>query len=785
MTQGKNKIGKWSACIKSWDGYPPFVKWGIGAFLLSVVAFVLYVGYLDSLIREKFEGNLWSLPAVVYARPLELYPELAISITELEDELQLAGYRQDRRAEDPGGYDRQEGVIHLVTREFNFPDGVEKSGKYTLQFTNDTLAGISRTDSGEVVNGLRLDPARIGSFHPKQHEDRIVLSRAELPELLVESLLAVEDNNFFRHWGLDPRAILRALLANTMAGETVQGGSTLTQQLVKNFFLTNERTLWRKANEAIMALLLEAHYDKNEILTAYVNEIFLGQDGGRAVHGFGLASFFYFRRDLKDLSPAQIATLVGMVQGPSYYNPRKYSERCLKRRQVVLEVMRTKKVIDERTYEMAKSAPLDTQEVTGNAFNRFPAFLDLVRRQLAEDYPEEALTSEGMKIFSTLDPHVQKVVEQQFAATISRLERNTGKRGLNGAVIVTRREDGEILAVVGGRNFLQSGFNRALIARRQVGSLIKPAIYLAALGKGYTLATPVDDTALTLANQGGKPWTPANFDRTEHGRIPMYLGLAYSMNLATVRIGMDVGVEEVVRTLKDLGVNGDFPAYPSFLLGAVSLTPLEVTQMYQTLAAGGFYLPQRVISSVLAADNTLVKRFGLSVEQRFLPEQVYLLNSMLQHVVSEGTAKNLSRFMSPSYNVAGKTGTSDDLRDSWFAGFTGDQLAVVWLGNDDNTSTGLTGASGALEVWGEIMRALHPQPLDLVEPEGIEWQWLKPATFERSSSPFLFAREQVKLPFIALASPAIGGSSENNPQDSPVNGVDGVMKKIINWFNRR
>ncbi|MDH3542921.1 MAG: transglycosylase domain-containing protein, partial [Desulfobulbaceae bacterium] len=458
------------------------MKWGIGAFLLSVVAFVLYVGYLDSLIRKKFEGNLWSLPAVVYARPLELYPELAISIPELEDELQLAGYRQDRRAEDPGGYDRQEGVIHLVTREFNFPDGVEKSGKYTLQFTNDTLAGISRTDSGEVVNGLRLDPARIGSFHPKQHEDRIVLSRAELPELLVESLLAVEDNNFFRHWGLDPRAILRALLANTMAGETVQGGSTLTQQLVKNFFLTNERTLWRKANEAIMALLLEAHYDKNEILTAYVNEIFLGQDGGRAVHGFGLASFFYFRRDLKDLSPAQIATLVGMVQGPSYYNPRKYSERCLKRRQVVLEVMRTKKVIDERTYEMAKSAPLDTQEVTGNAFNRFPAFLDLVRRQLAEDYPEEALTSEGMKIFSTLDPHVQKVVEQQFAATISRLERNTGKRGLNGAVIVTRREDGEILAVVGGRNFLQSGFNRALVARRQVGSLIKPAIYLAALG---------------------------------------------------------------------------------------------------------------------------------------------------------------------------------------------------------------------------------------------------------------------------------------------------------------
>jgi penicillin-binding protein 1B len=753
VAQERKKVKKWADRIKSMGGHSPFVKWGIGAFFFSVVTFFLYVGYLDSVIRQKFEGKRWALPAVVYARPLELYPGLEISIPELENELLLAGYRRDIGAEDPGGYDSQEGVIHLVTREFNFPDGLEKSGKYTLYFANDTLMGISRTEGGEKMDGLRIDPARIGSFHPKQHEDRIILSRSQLPELLVKGLVAVEDHNFFNHSGLDFRAILRALLANTMAGETVQGGSTLTQQLVKNFFLTNERTFWRKFNEAIMALLLEAHYDKNEILTAYTNEIFLGQDGGRAVHGFGLASFFYFRRDLKDLSPAQTATLVGMVQGPSYLNPRKYPERCLKRRQVVLDVMRNQKVIDELTYKVAMSAPLDTQAVTGNAFNRFPAFLDLVRRQLAEDYREESLTSDGLKIFSTLDPQVQKVVEQKLEATIVRLEENTGISGLDGAVVVTRRESGEILAVAGGRNILQSGFNRALAARRQVGSLIKPAIYLAALGKGYTLATLVDDTALTIPNLGGEPWSPVNFDRTEHGRIPMYRGLAYSMNLATVRIGMNLGVKEVVRTLKDLGVNGDFPAYPSFLLGAVSLTPLEVAQMYQTLASGGFYLPQRVISTVLAADNTVVKRFGISVEQRFPPEQVYLLNSMLQYVISEGTAKSLSRFLPRSYKIAGKTGTSDDLRDSWFAGFTGDQLAVVWLGKDDNKPTGLTGASGALEVWGEIMRALHPQPLDLLEPEGIKWQWLRPDTLELSSFPFLFASGQVKLPFIANTPP--------------------------------
>lgn len=782
MAGKRKKAAKKSAGRRPRGRSASLLKWGALALLLSSVSLLLYVGHLDRLIREKFEGKRWSLPAVVYARPLELYPGLALSIPELEEELQLAAYRRDRQAVDPGGYDRQEGVVHLVTREFYFPDGLEKSAKYTLAFDGNTLVSISRSNNGQAVDGIRLDPARIGSFHPRQHEDRIVLSRAALPELLVKTLLAVEDQNFYRHAGLDPGAILRALLANVMAGETVQGGSTLTQQLVKNFFLSSERTIRRKFNEAIMALLLEAHYDKEEILTAYANEIFLGQDGGRAVHGFGLAGLFYFRRDLHDLSPAQIATLVGLVRGPSYYNPGRNPARCLERRQVVLEAMRSQKVIDERTYVAAKAAPLGIQTVTGNGFNRFPAFLDLVRRQLNEDYREEDLATDGMKIFTTLDPQVQQVVEKQLDATIARLERNSGKRDLNGAVVVSRREGGEILAIAGGRTPLQSGFNRALDARRHIGSLIKPAVYLSALAKGYTLATPVEDTPLTVPNIGGKPWTPENFDRTAHGRVPMYLALAHSLNLATVRIGMEVGVKKVAETLKALGVSGDFPAYPSFLLGAVSLTPLEVAQMYQTLAAGGFYLPQRAISSVLAADNSVVKRFGISVEQRFPPEQVYLLNTALQHAVREGTGKVLSRHLPPSVNAAGKTGTSDDLRDSWFAGFTGDHLAVAWIGKDDNTPTGLTGAGGALVVWGEIMGALHPEPLELVEPEGIEWQWLRPDTLAVSASPSFFASDQVKLPFIAGSASGKHGPSAHGQPDSPGSGVGKVVDTILDWF---
>ena len=778
----RKRIKKEKAPSGGGPGIAPAGKWLVLALLLAAVGLAFYVAYLDRVIREKFEGKRWALPAVVYARPLELYPGLALSSQGLEEELQLAGYRRDKRAVDPGGYDRQEGAVHLVTRGFHFPDGEEKSAEYTLFFSGDTLASIVRSGSGEAVDGLRLDPARIGSFHPRQHEDRLVLSRAELPELLVKTLLAVEDRNFYSHGGLDPLAILRALFANVMAGETVQGGSTLTQQLVKNFFLTNERTLWRKFNEAIMAVLLEAHYGKEDILTAYANEIFLGQDGGRAVHGFGLASLFYFRRDLADLSPAQIATLVGMVRGPSYYDPRKHPERCLKRRQVVLEVLRTEKVIDEAQYKTAKAAPLDSQVLTGNGFNRFPAFLDLVRRQLVEEYREEDLASDGMKIFTTLDPQVQMAVERQLAAAIARLEKKTGRSGLEGAVIITRREGGEILALAGGRAPLQSGFNRALDARRHIGSLVKPAVYLAALAKGYTLTTPVEDTALTLPNVGGKPWTPRNYDRSEHGRVPMYLGLAYSLNLATVRIGMDVGVAKVVQTLKDLGVQGEFPAYPSFLLGAVSLTPLQVAQVYQTLASGGFYQPQRAISTVLAADNSVVKRFGLSVEQRFAPEQIFLLNTALQQVVRNGTGKGLSQYLDPSLNAAGKTGTSDDQRDSWFAGFTGEQVGVVWLGTDDNRPTGLTGASGALVVWGEIMRALRPQPLELVEPEGIAWQWFRPDTFAYSSTPFFLAAEQVRLPFLAGSIEEQGDSAAESLKDSLEQGVGGVMDKIRGWF---
>lgn len=781
MRKKKRIIPKKPRRLKSRSRWSTIVKSAIPVVLLVFVVLGLYVVSLDKIIRQKFDGKRWALPALVYARPLELYPDLAFTMEMLTEELQLGGYRRDKAVKDPGGYDLTGNVMHLVTRDFTFPDGLEKSVAITVEFAGPVVKKISRTDTGEELALARLDPARIGSFHPLDNEDRIVYSRENIPDVLIKTLLAVEDRQFYSHIGVDPLGILRAMIANVRAGKTVQGGSTLTQQLVKNFFLNNERTLHRKFNEVIMALLLEAHYSKDEILTAYVNEIFLGQDRGRAVHGFGLASQFYFRRELKDLSAAQIAMLVGMIKGPSYYDPRRYGERCQQRRQVVLDVMQSEKVITAETYALAKAAGLDTNEVIQSAFNRYPAFLDLVRRQLGEDYHEEDLTSNGLKILTTLDPQVQIQVERHLGETLSALEKRTGTSGLEGAVIISSREGGEILAVAGGRNALQPGFNRALDARRPIGSLIKPIVYLTALANGYTLASPVQDVSMTIKAAGSKAWQPANYDKKEHGVVPFHEALANSYNLATISIGMDIGVEKVIANVKRAGINQEFQPYPSFLLGTAALAPLEVAQMYQLFATGGFYQPQRVIGSVLTLDNKVVQRFGLTVEQRFPPEDIYLLNTALQRVVAHGTARSLVNYLPQAAQAAGKTGTTDELRDSWFAGFTGDRLAVVWIGRDDNKPTVLTGSSGALVVWGKIMQALHPQPLELVEPEGLEWARIDAANYGRSSGA---VRDNVLLPFMAGTLPA--GAELTTSSSSPAGTEDrngsGIFDKIRGWF---
>ncbi len=696
----------------------------LGLLFLAALVGGVYLLYLDHTVRVKFDGKRWAVPARVYGRALELYPEAPVTPQELTAELQRLGYRKVSRPDyHPATWSRQGGRFFVHTRSFRFWDEAQEERTLELDFRGEQLVSL-QDDAGRPVALARLEAPEIGSIYPAHNEDRVLVQRKELPEALVRALVEVEDRSFFTHLGVDPKAIVRALWADLRAGSMVQGGSTLTQQLVKNFYLTQERTLWRKLNEAAMALLLDAHYTKDEILEAYANEIYLGQDGNRAIHGFGLASHFYFNRPLAELDLPKQALLVALVRGPSYYDPRRHPERALKRRNMVLDILRERGYLTASQAQTASAAPLGVTARGGNGGGSYPAFLDLVRRQLHRDYREEDLTSEGLRIFTTLDPWAQDQAEQAVAQRLKRLEQDhrftPGK--LEAAAVVVSSDSAEVLAVVGGREPGFAGFNRALDAVRPIGSLVKPAVYLTALmqPQRYTLVSPLEDEPISIPNRDGSTWNPQNYDQTAHGSVMLHQALTHSYNLATVRLGMGLGLDAVADTLRSLGLNRPINRFPSLLLGAVSLSPLEVAQIYQTLAAGGFHSPLRAIRTVQTADGESLQRYPLTVQQAVPAEAVYLLNSNLQEVVRSGTGRGLGTFLSPDFNLAGKTGTTDDLRDSWFAGFSGDKVAVVWVGRDDNQSAHLTGASGALRVWGEMMRRLRPQPLSLTLPEQVE-----------------------------------------------------------------
>ncbi|HEC12259.1 MAG TPA: penicillin-binding protein 1B [Acidiferrobacteraceae bacterium] len=684
------------------------------------LAFVFWVIHLDAVVREKFEGRRWAVPVHVYARPLELYVGLRLEPGRLLEELKTLGYRRQALAQRPGTYQYTAGVFIIVSRPFRFWDSKQASLRFRLTIRRGEVSVLQQVAGSVDLPLLRLEPVMVGSIYPGHHEDRIPVKITDVSAYLVSALIAIEDHDFFAHHGVALRGLARAFFVNLRAGKAVQGGSTLTQQLVKNFYLSAERTLRRKLVELIMALLLEFHYDKEEILEAYINEIYLGQQGPRAIHGFGLASQFYFGRPLRELEMPQLAMLVGMIKGPSFFNPRRHPERATDRRNLTLREMFTQGFIGEQEHRLAQQAPLGVTEKPLNQGSGHSAYLDLVHRQLRRDYLDEDLRSEGLQVFTTLDLGVQEAAERAVESVLKYLDPSQGEDSgqLQAAVVVTNVGDGEVLAVVGGRDADYAGFNRALDAQRQVGSLIKPAIFLTALAQPgrYTLATLLNDDPLIWKSAGAPDWSPQNYDRKFHGQVALYQVLARSYNVASARLGLELGLESVLKTLGKLGIERHLKPYASTLLGAVTLTPLEVTRMYHTLASGGFRFPLRTVRAVLTEDGVPLKRYELKLQQRFQPEPVYLLNTALQRVISQGTGRGLMTMMPAALNIAGKTGTTNDYRDSWFAGFTGNRLAVVWLGRDDNQPVGLTGASGALRVWGNMMRRLSLIPLKLGQP---------------------------------------------------------------------
>lgn len=750
------------------------ILWKILALVTLGLLVVAAVGvfYLDQAVRERFEGKRFALPAKVYARALELYVGRRLSPGAMKAELALLGYHETAQAREPGTFRWRGDSLELMTRPFAFGDGRQEAQPLRVVFAGDQVIDLHQRGDGQSLDLVRLDPPLIGGIYPGKNEDRVLVKLDQVPQHLLDALIAVEDRRFYSHFGLDPRGILRALIA-TASGEGLQGGSTLTQQLVKNFYLSAERTLRRKFTEMIMAVLLEVHYSKEEILETYLNEVYLGQDGNRAIHGFGLASSYFFDQPLERLDIEKAALLVGMLKGPSQYSPRTQPKRALERRNLVLALMAETGTLTPEQLPSLQAKPLGVVSRPPRGTSPYPAFLQLVHRQLQRDYRDQDLRSEGLQIFTTLDPQVQRAAEDALSQRLTRLEKTRGmKTGiLQGALLVTSTQNAEVLAVVGGRDPRFEGFNRALDALRPIGSLIKPVIYLTALQQPqrYTLVTRLDDSPLVLKQSGTKDWAPKNYDKQFYGRVPLATALAQSYNVATARLGLDLGIPRVMANLHRLGIDRELPEFASSLLGANELSPFEVTQVYQTLASGGFRTPLSAIRDVVSATGEPLQRYPLQVEQKSEAAPVYLLTQAMQQAVREGTGRGLVEWISPEVAVAGKTGTTDDYRDSWFAGFTGDRLAVVWVGRDDNQPTGLSGASGAMSVWGEMMAALNPEPLQLPEPERIERVWIDTATGLLSAQG---CEGAVELPFIAGSAPTESVACE----------PENIGESIRTWF---
>ncbi|MUL18718.1 penicillin-binding protein 1B [Aliivibrio fischeri] len=687
---------------------------------LVVLAILVIAGiYLDTVVKKRFDGQLFSLPTVVYSRVLTLSPGQNISLKTVQNELDLLKYQKVRQPQRPGEYSSSSTKIELIRRPFEFQQGPEPDRHVMLYFNSEGLQKIENRSVMKQMGFLQIEPQFLGMLDADDDQQRLFLRREQFPEVMVDALLATEDRDFYQHDGVSPLAIARAMVVNAKAGRTVQGGSTLTQQLAKNLFLSRERTLWRKVREAYLALILDYRYSKDRILEAYLNEVYLGQTGGEAIHGFGLAAQVYFGRPIEELRIDQLAMLVGMVKGPSYYNPMRFPERVKERRDLVLRLMMQEEILSPHQYEMAASRPLDVKKRATIA-TRQPAYFQQLKWELKEKAGKAYQKGEGLRVFTTLDPLSQQKAEQAVERTVPQLEKRAGK-GLEAAMVIVDRQSGEIRAMIGGSRTGFDGFNRAINAKRPIGSLVKPAIYLSALETPdkFSLATTLDDKPIALKGSKGTTWTPRNFDRKFRGEVPLYYALSRSLNVPTVNLGLMVGLSKVTDTLVKLGVDAnEINQVPSMLLGSINLSPYQVAQMYQTIGNGGRKAALTALKAVVDNDgNLLYENFPKSAA--VVPEQATWLTVYgMKQTVSEGTA----RFLNSKYSwaaLAGKTGTSNDSRDSWYAGIDGREVAITWLGRDDNKPMKLTGSSGALRVYADYLSMRSPEVLQLPWPNEV------------------------------------------------------------------
>lgn len=707
---------------------------GVGALAVS-----WQLKNLEKEIEEKFTHNRrWNIPSRVYSDAEYLYPGIDTGRRGLLSKLERLAYRQVAAVKGPGDFAVQPAHVDIYLHDFAYPLEKFTGFPVRLELKSRTLQRLIDLESNEELPLVKLEPEEIATLFDEKMEDRTLVTLKDCPQHLLEAIILVEDERFFRHSGVDPIAIARAAVADLLHLRLVQGGSTLTQQLVKNFFLTSKKSLRRKFNEALMAILLERKHAKAEILEAYLNEIYLGQRGPSSVTGVAEAAKHYFAKDVGQISTAEAALLAGMIRSPSEYSPIRNKDRSRERRNLVLKKMREADVITEKAYQAALSEEIATPKPKVRPVFA-PYFIDFLKQQIATFYPEGVLQSEGLKIFTTLDMSMQLAAEEALTQGLGSLEINHGKllpkdhaEPLQGCLIAITPQNGYVRAMVGGRSYVESQFNRCTQGLRQPGSTFKPFVYLTAFDesrskKRFTPATLVEDKGFTVETVQG-PWSPENYDHQEHGAVTLRTALENSYNIATARLAIDVGLDAVVQTAKDAGITSPMMAVPSLALGAFEVTPLELATAYTIFPNMGLRPEPLTVMNVMTPLGEVLEKETLKMRRVFDPAPVFLADNLMKGVLEHGTAA-AARSMGFKGIAAGKTGTTSNYKDAWFVGFTPELLSLVWVGYDDNTPIQMSGARAALPIWAGFMkRSAGEERQDFPFPEGLVQVDIDPKT---------------------------------------------------------
>ncbi len=756
--------------------------------MLAFVVLIGFVGWAYVVITRKVDSSRrWDLPSRVYSDATPLVPGVTIPRALLEPKLNYTGYREvESKVAQPGEYRFVGDDLEIYLQNFTYPDMEFHAMPVVVSFDGGTVRSIRRIADGVTLRGIRIEPELLTSIFNNEMEDRLPVSLDAVPKVVIDAIIATEDRNFYSHEGISIRGVFRAIVANVQSKSLGVGGSTLTQQLVKNLYLNPERTFRRKAIEAVMALILEGRYSKDQILEIYLNEIYLGQNGSVQIAGVEQASQVFFGKKVTYLTLPEAATLAGIIRSPNVLSPLRNPERAKGRRDTVLKLMLDQNKISEAEYEDAVASPLSVTKFPRSG-RTAPFFVDLVLKELKETYPETQLKTEGLRIFTTLDTIMQRSADRSLETGIAALEKKhkairTSTSPLQGVIVTIQPGTGYVKALVGGRSYGKTQFNRAIQARRQPGSLFKPFVYVTAMDpargpQAFTAATLLDDSPISVRAGNGE-WRPQNYDNRFHGLVTVREALAHSYNIPAVRAAIDAGVPNVIKTATSIGVHSRLEPYPSISLGSFEVTPLEIAYAYSVFANLGVKAEPVSILAVAGRDGKVLESRNVKMKRVAPAGVAYVMNDILQDVFRYGTAAR-AKSLGFTRPFAGKTGTTSNYRDAWFVGYSPHSLSLVWIGFDDARSVRLAGGDACVPIWTSHMNRIGGMipDVDWKRPDDVTSREIDPESGQLATPYCAVTRREI---FVAGTEPSAvcalhAGSGEPSPfwRDFPEGAVEG------------